>query len=151
MEIVRLDINRFESIKAEIKGLIKESMVFSFPKYKISPNYYDDRLSCLETYIKDRSAIIYVALDEDKIIGWIWCHEIYRFDKKRLHVSNFAVNSNSRNKGVGNMLIAEAEKYAQDNGYSGLDLLVTKDNKSAVSFYFNHGYEVERYLLKKEL
>lgn len=151
MEIVRISSVQFEQFRDSIEELIKETLVFNFPNAVIDKEYYANTLDSVSKYLEDGSAIVYIALNMGKVQGWIWCHAIQRFDKKRLHIANFAVCKDSRKSGIGHKLIDEAEKYAANNYYDGLDLLVTRDNVSAVSFYEKHGYEIERYLLCKEI
>ena len=99
----------------------------------------------------DGSAVAFLAVEEQEVLGWIWCHSIQRLNERRLHVANFAVSKASRKKGVGSLLIKTVEEFAKENIYCALDLFVTRDNISAVSFYQSHGYEIERYLLRKEI
>ena len=147
MEIFRIDKERFDKTKNEIKALIQETMIYNFPNAVIEDNYYEDILSRLGNYIVDGSAVAFLAVEEQEVLGWIWCHSIQR----RLHVANFAVSKASRKKGVGSLLIKTVEEFAKENIYCALDLFVTRDNISAVSFYQSHGYEIERYLLRKEI
>ena len=151
MKIIRINEIYFKNIKESIRKLIEETLIYNFPDSVVEDSYYVEKLSGLERYLRDGSAIVYIAVEDEKILGWIWCHPIQRFDKLRLHIASFAVVPFSRKTGIGHLLIENAEKYAVDNGFDGLDLLVTKDNTSAVSFYKKNGYEVERYLLHKEL
>lgn len=149
MEIIRLESSHFEQFKNPIKSLMRDAMNCSFPKAMIEERSYEDKLSELRKYIMDGSAIVYLAINKADVLGWIWCHPIQRVNERRLHIASFAVSENSRNKGVGTLLMKEAECYAKENDYISLDLLVTKDNLSALSFYKKHNYETERYLLKK--
>lgn len=151
MEIFRIDKARFDKTKNEIKALIQETMIYNFPNAVIEDNYYEDTLSRLGNYIVDGSAVAFLAVEEQEVLGWIWCHSIQRLNERRLHVANFAVSKASRNKGVGSLLIKTVEEFAKENIYCALDLFVTRDNISAVSFYQGHGYEIERYLLRKEI
>ena len=151
MEIFRINKAHFDKTKNEIRALIQETMIYNFPNTVIEDTYYEDILSKLGNYIVDGSAVVFLAVEEQAVLGWIWCHSIQRLNEKRLHVANFAVSKASRKKGVGSLLIKAAEKFAKENIYCALDLLVTRDNISAVSFYQSHGYEVERYLLRKEI
>ena len=45
----------------------------------------------------------------------------------------------------------EAERYAKKSNYDGIDLFVTENNITAVNFYQKNGYQIERYLLKKDI
>ena len=56
-----------------------------------------------------------------------------------------------RNQGIGSLLMEEAERYAKKSNYDGIDLFVTENNITAVNFYQKNGYQIERYLLKKDI
>lgn len=150
IEIISLDNELFVRYGDKIRELIREAMLFNFPSSIIEESYYDDTFNNLGIYINNGSAKVYVAIKDKELCGWIWCHEIHRFDKKRLHVAHFAVFEQYRKFGIGRQLIDIAEKYAHENGCSGMDLFVTEGNQAAVYFYERRGYEVERYLLRKE-
>ena len=151
MEITRLDKLNFDKTKNSIKELLRDAMCISFPEAIINEDYYEEKISKLEEYILNDSAIVYLAVEDNDVLGWIWCHSINRFDKKRLHVASFAVSKKMRNQGVGSLLMEEAEGYAKKSNYDGMDLFVTENNITAVNFYQKNGYQIERYLLKKDI
>ena len=82
MEITRLDKLNFDKTKDSIKELIREAMSISFPEFIIKEEYYEEKISKLEEYISDGSAIVFIAIKDNDVLGWIWCHSINRFDKK---------------------------------------------------------------------
>ena len=151
MEIIRLNKLNFNKIKDSIKELIREAMNISFPEFIIKEDYYEEKISKLGEYISDGSAIVFTVIKDNDVLGWIWCHSINRFDKKRLHVASFAVSKKARNQGLGSLLMDEAERYAKKHNYDGMDLFVTENNVPAVNFYQKNGYQIERYLLKKDI
>lgn len=151
MKIERLDIRQYDAVQSGLKGLIQDTMLCNFPDAVIDDAYYPDTLCKIRHYLEDGSAVIYAAMDEDRLCGWIWCHEICRFDEKRLHIAHLAVEKQCRKQGIGRLLIQRVEAYALENGYSGLELFVTRSNKSAVRFYEKQGYEVDRLFLRKGL
>ena len=64
MEIFRIDKERFDKTKNEIKALIQETMIYNFPNAVIEDNYYEDILSRLGNYIVDGSAVAFLAVEE---------------------------------------------------------------------------------------
>lgn len=100
MEITRLDKLNFDKTKNSIKELLRDAMCISFPEAIINEDYYEEKISKLEEYILNDSAIVYLAVEDNDVLGWIWCHSINRFDKKRLHVASFAVSKkNEKSRG----------------------------------------------------
>ena len=149
IDIQRLSVEEVEKYREDIIQLIKETLIFNFPNNLITEDYYPDTVDNLLSHMNNGNAIVFAAIEDEIMVGWLWCHSIDRFDSKRLHIASFAVKSASRKSGVGNHLLTIAEEYGNEQGYDGIDLLVTKENKSAVDFYMNHGFEVERYLMRK--
>ena len=149
--IYRLNSNILMSFEEDIKKLIRETIMYNFPKVQIDDHYLNYIIEDISKYLINGTAVIYVGMDNGNIQGWIWCHEIFRFNERRLHIAYFSVFERYRNVGLGRKLIRAAEDYARENKYCGLDLLVTKNNVTAVDFYFNNNFTVERYLLKKEI
>lgn len=151
LKIVRLYSDSFNEYRNDICRMLKESSQFSFPDVSFDDTYYVDRLNRIENYVHESSAIIFLALIDNQVVGWLWCHEIIRIKEKRIHIANITVDQQYRKHGIGQALLSMAEEYALDNEYLGIDLLVTATNKSAIDFYSHHGYETERLQLKKNL
>ncbi|MGB4369942.1 MAG: GNAT family N-acetyltransferase [Caldicoprobacterales bacterium] len=53
--------------------------------------------------------------------------------------------------GIGGNLLKKVEEYALENGINQIELLVSKENKKSVEFYINRDFEIERYVMKKQL
>lgn len=151
MNIYRLYLEDFYKRKDDIQILMEESFRHNFPEQEIGNDYYETTLGRIEEYLQNHTAVIFLAQEEEKVCGWLWSHEILRFTERRLHIANIAVCPRMQGKGIGRQLIDYAEKYAGDHGYDGLDLLVTKSNETAVHFYGKNGFEVERFLMKKDV
>lgn len=149
MQIIRIDESNLRVWKYQIIQLLDESIRINFSDYLVSSNYCNDRCNKIEGYIKDGTAIIYAAVHENELRGWIWCHEIHRLNKTRLHIAEIAVLSKYRGKGIGKKLLKTVESYAEENGYYEIDLLVSTNNMDAIMFYKGASYTSERYLMKK--
>lgn len=150
MEIIRLVLNDYDKWRKEIAALLNQTVTINFPNYIISQKYGYDKTKDIEMFLKNGTAVIFLAIKDNHLIGWIWCHEIIRFNKRKLHIADIATIEPFRGKGIGKELLLKGEEYAKLNGYSGLDLLVTSSNTSAVNFYENVGFSVERLMMCKE-
>lgn len=149
MQIIQLTLDRFDRWRTEMEALLKETVIHNFFEYLPPQEYYKNTIENLYQYLAEEKAIVFLAIINEELSGWIWCHEIYRFEKRRLHIASFAVKENSRNNGIGENLFSTVEKYAKEHEIKGIDLMVTKSNKQAVRFYNKHGFETERFLMKK--
>lgn len=151
MQIHRIRKEEFLLYRTDIIDLINESATLNFPNANIDENYGEDRCNHLLKFLDDDSAIVFIAIDGDALIGWIWCHGIDRVAGKRLHIAEVAVLKDYRNCGVGKELLKAVEIFAKEKNYKTIDLLVTANNVNAVSFYKKHSFSTERIMMKKDL
>ena len=149
MQIVRINSLNFSEWEAQIEGLLTESFYMNFPGHIIGANYSKDRCRKIAGYLVDGTAVIFAAVSQQKLVGWIWCHPISRMGEKRLHVSEIAVTKVARGRGIGQRLLSAAEEYAKIKEYQEIDLMVTISNTDAVHFYQKASFIPERYQMKK--
>ena len=106
--------------------------------------------------IKNMHGKIFVAEVNKKISGFAAillenqtspCMKI----KKNAYIIDLVVLSKDRKSGVGSALLKRAEKFALDAGVSNIFLDVMFNNKLALSFYNNHGFENRGITLLKKL
>lgn len=151
MQLIRITEETFDNWRDQIEKLLSDSVRINFPDYDICENYSNNRCGQLKTYLHDGSAIVFAAIAEDEMCGWLWCHEINRLGKRKLHIAEIVVNEKFRRQGVGTKLLIKAEEYAREQHILEVDLMVTKKNRDAVLFYEKSSYVVERYLMNKKL
>ena len=151
MQILRINKENFPVWRAQIEELFNSSARINFPDYNIDNCYGKDRCDKVLNFLKDGTAIVFVANEDDKLKGWIWCHQIFRMNRKRLHVAEIAVADNCRRQGVGSKLLNKIEEYAKENGYHEIELFATVSNINAINFYEKASFKPERVLMKKEI
>ena len=149
MQVRELGSSDLTNHEKEIRQLIKETVVCSFPDNIIPDNYYDETYCHVKGYLEDGKAVVFAAIENDSILGWAWCHPIDRFESHRLHIAFLAVMENARGKGIGHKLMDHVIAYADREGFDGLDLMVTQEDKAAVKLYKDYGFETERLLMRK--
>ena len=152
MILQRLEAKEFSIWRDQIADLITDSAKINFPGYSIIESYGKRKCDDLYSYLKKGLAVVFIATENnEKLLGWVWCHSIDRLGLERLHISEIAVTQHWRNRGIGKILLEAVESYAHDNGYGSIDLLVTANNIEAVSFYKKASFVEERYLMNKNL
>ena len=151
MEIVRVKYDTFGKWEKQIEELINESVKINFPDQDAGSNYGSDKCTQLREYLKAGSAVVFATVEGDDLLGWLWCHQIYRLKKRRLHVSEIGVADQCQGRGIGQRLLREAESFAKENGYEEIDLFVTASNGRAVDFYQRSSFTPERFLMKKKV
>ncbi len=150
LKIERLSLQIVDKWQDQIKNLMLEATLKSFPDNMPDDDYYDSSLSKIQKYLSEEKAVVFLATEEDLLLGFAWCHEIIRFQKRRLHISSLAVNPQNQYGGIGTSLMAEIRNYAEKNGFDGIDLLVTDSNDVAKRFYLKNGFDTERLLMSKD-
>ena len=151
MILIRIEKEAFESWKSQIEELFNSSVKMNFASYPIKASYGKEKCEEVIRYLQDGSAIVFAAIERRKMYGWVWCHEINRLGKRRLHIAEIAVFEEFQHQGIGGKLLNMVEEYAVEHDISEIDLFVTLSNKSAVLFYEKTSYEPERCLMKKKL
>ena len=90
----------------------------------------------------------FVYEEDGKVIGVI----VLQQDYLTLDVFNLYVDVDCRGRGIGQILLKFAEKYAQKKKLHGVKLETGEDNKTAQRFYLKCGYQkvgkVKNYRLK---
>ncbi|NLZ80792.1 MAG: ribosomal protein S18-alanine N-acetyltransferase [Clostridiales bacterium] len=87
--------------------------------------------------LKLPNTIYLVAEKQGDIVGYIGIWKI--LDEG--DVTNIAVRADSRNQGIGQLLISEAISIAKNDGIKDLTLEVRKSNQSAIFLYEKNGFE----------
>jgi len=108
---------------------------------------YNDMLN----YYKDGTAILFVAVENQKVQGLIWAYKLNLKGEKRAHINYFIVDSEVRGNGIGKELINKLYTKLKDEGVQKVELMVTAANKNAINFYEKQQFEVERVKLCKQL
>ncbi len=103
-------------------------------RYGITEQSFSDRLRAGLA----NGATVYVAADEEQVLGFLWLVERGAFDRSG-YVELIGVRPTSRSRGVGRALMefAEAQVFAQGRD---LFLLVSDFNHDAQRFYRGMGY-----------
>jgi len=75
------------------------------------------------------------------IAGWIHVFAVQFLQEDAFaEISGLVVDANSRGQGVGIALLAAAEKWARENGYTGIYVRANTKRSQAPPFYESMGY-----------
>lgn len=122
---------------ADIYVLNRDEMGYDYPP--------EETRKKLEAVILSQSDKIFVAVCEDKVIGYIHVNDydvIYAPHMK--NVMGIAVGREYKRMGVGSALIAKAEEWAKETGASGIRLVSGESREIAHKFYRSQGYVGEK-------
>ncbi|SFJ73985.1 GNAT family N-acetyltransferase [Thermoflavimicrobium dichotomicum] len=103
---------------------------------------------------KPAGSKLYVAEDQSgKLLGYLLIGEVSDFftQEKKGFIYGLAVAKEAEGKGIGQMLMNYAEKWAKERGYDQVALSVFANNHRARSLYEKLGFEVETMSMVKSL
>lgn len=112
-------------------------------------SYRPDRLALYVKFLKKqlrrRNAAIFVAALGGNVVGHVMVQTnrlppIYVHDKDA-YVCEIVVDERYRGKGIGTMLLKEAERWAKKKGLYSISLFVHTGNKSAFAAYRKSGFK----------
>ncbi|MEE3343422.1 MAG: GNAT family N-acetyltransferase [Bacilli bacterium] len=123
-----------EMIKIVNKRMIREGIE---PYLDYEKGYEEGYLDSF--YIND-DKVIYVALDDDEVIGFISI--INNKELGYIYIDDYCVKDNYRGQGIGSKLINISFDFAKDKGYDQIFTHVEKANKESIDFYWHKGFKM---------
>lgn len=145
MEIRKIRVQDVEENETILKKLLKEMLELKFDKCE---EKIEDVYNNMKIFIKDGSAILLGAFEENKIIGFVWTYEIR---KKTYHINYFAVDENKRSLGIGQKLLDKLYEIAKENNIENIELLVEAHNDKAIKKYTNNDFQEKYIKMEKKL
>lgn len=105
--------------------------------------FSEEGIKYLLKYIRGRSHVCFVAVDQDKVIGYA-TGAILKVNSwrpvKRAEIFNLVVTKKYRNHGAGHKLINEFKKWGKHMGVERFKVMTYASNKDAVRFYKDNGF-----------
>lgn len=123
------------------------------PVFKTKKRIDDLYLKFVNRMIRSRKGQVFVADIDGKLIGHLIIEimklpPIFVHDKEA-HVHEIYVEKRYRKKGIGAMLLAEADGWAKEKGIFSLGLTVNVKNRRAFSFYKEFGFNEHNLKMSK--
>ena len=97
---------------------------------------------------------VFVAFDSTgNRNGFVWVDQILSgfTGKPQAYILDVVVLKEYRRKGIGRMLMAEAEAWAKRNGFDYIGLSVSSRNEAAIALYREEGFEIETFRMWKKI
>lgn len=127
----RETINSLLAYSFVLNNIVTQDTVFKYAAQKTDE---------LGAFLVDGSAIVPAAFDDAELVGFAWLYQYTFANKRRLHLTQIAVDSNHQNAGIGKRLLLMAEDKAKQLGIDEIDLYVMCDNAPATQLYQNSGF-----------
>ena len=138
LHISPLAKSHFEGLRRVLDVIAREKHYLTFfvaPAAEEAYAFYRDILAHNDSH--------YVALFENKVIGW--CDVIRKPQAAVQHVGvlGVGVHPDHRGQGIATQLMQTAIAKAWDNGLTRIELTVRSDNATAIALYQHHGFAQE--------
>ncbi len=127
----------------------------TLPDY-FKPTPEEEHLRIIQNMLKDENAVIFKAVDGDKICGFM-CLLIQEKSRngyvhtKVAYIYNFGIDEVMRSHGIGGRMLQTAECFLQTKGVEAVELSVFMFNQRALAFYEKNGYRALEVNLQKIL
>lgn len=111
----------------------------------------------LQELLKDASKPIFVAEENDKVVGYCFCQirdyagSTVQADRKELYIDDLCVDENCRGQHIGKTLYDHANAYAREIDCQFLTLNVWCGNDSAMKFYEMAGLTPRNIMMETKL
>ena len=145
VEITQLDDAGARSHQDDLARLLHENYRIGFPESAVGVEYAREKIRGLIGYLERHEAIVYGAMDQGRLVGFLWGVRRQVFSATRYHINELIVSAECRGQGIGRRLVEAYVAEASRAGVDGVDLFCSKSNAAAVGFYESLGFEVERY------
>lgn len=126
---------------AELKGIVWNTTykgIYSDEKlanYNIAKNQL-----IFEKIIANPDIELYVAVDDDRIVGFMTCGKPYKpFEQFQQEIGLIYILKKYQRQGIGKAFFDIARKQIRKNGYREFFLSVNKQNLNALNFYISMG------------
>lgn len=137
-EVVPIAEEHIEGFRAAVGSVAREAKYLSFLD---APSMEMARAFVLENIRENWPH--YVAICEDKVIGWCDISSLHRPVLAHSGVLGIGVLAEYRGRGVGQALILASLNKAKTIGLTRVELTVREKNEAAISLYKKFGFEVE--------
>ena len=155
-----MEIRRAES--RDIPGMIELLYQVGGVHHDIRPDIfrsgalkYDE--AALEELLKDETRPIFVAVEEDLVLGYCFCvikqflnHEIF-VNRSEFYIDDLCVDENHRGQGIARALFHHVTGYAKEHHFDAITLNVWCGNDNAMRFYENVGMKHRNIMMEMKL
>lgn len=144
MKIRKAELNDWEKVYDLYVNHNPCFIVYDLDKFK------DD----VKRYLTDENRNNFCfCLEDDKheVMGFLRFETKSSKIRKRVYISSIMIKDTEQRKGYGKALLNYVINFAKENEYNEITLDVRATNEKAIEFYKKMGFEISKYLMKKNL
>ena len=99
-------------------------------------------LQNIKTVLQSKMHTAFVALDDNRIVGWIGAAQVMMIEVMRhCEINGLVIEEQCRGKGIGKLLIEKVKEWAKENGNDKLTLHCNTKRTEAHLFYEHLGFK----------
>lgn len=152
IKIEELKLEEFEEKYDAIVKLEYENVCLHFPDKNIDlKNDIEPSIKEIRQYMKISKAFIFIASENKKTIGYLWCYPRRFFDESRIYINSLIVSKQYRGKQIGEELMKKVETKAKELNCDSIYVTTAAFNDGALKFYRRQNYIDERVQLVKKI
>lgn len=152
IEIKEVKVEEFDDIKNQLIELQYQNTCMHFPNKKIDiEKQTKPTVNSIKEYMKDEKAFLFIAMEKNEVLGFLWCYPRVFFDEDRIFINSLIVKERYRNQHIGKRLMQEVEKKAEKLNCDSIYVSTASFNEKALKFYNRQGYQKERIQLVKKV
>jgi GNAT superfamily N-acetyltransferase len=147
MNIIKLESTNLANQKKDVLvNIIYNNFLYLEPEPKLNHNP-----KAILDGLNNPNAVLFLFMDSNKIGAYLLGQIMILEDgRKVLYISYIFVSKSLRKKGVGTLLIKNAEKYAYAKYCDGIMLIYDTRRKELRRFYDKHGFMLDFQLRRYE-
>lgn len=109
-------------------------------------NSIDEYKSDIEWFIKNDSNKVFVALVDNKVVGYVTAQLVYFYKSyynmdSHCSIEDIMIDNDYRHLGIGKAFIEEVKVWSQSEGIKTIQLHVFSKNEKALNFFEKQGFE----------
>ena len=128
----------------DITKLLFENLVINLPDEGWALRDASSQVENLLLNLEKGTAQLFIATEEDRLIGFAWTYERKFARRSRLHINHIIVQSDRRGGRIGQKILDAIIAKAKEMNVDAIDLFSSKDREDVVHFYIQNGFCVER-------
>ncbi len=132
--------------EATVSQLATRLADFGVPRWRVPEEISSADARAMSNAITSAGADdqVFIAERDGQVVGCLHVHAATDFfGRRHAHISVIAVTAAAEGTGVGNVLVVQAEAWAQARGFTLVTLNVFAENARARRLYERHGFEPE--------
>lgn len=145
MNIIKAELEH-APLLAKLLEPVQKIHADEYPDLFKFPLEHDAATRFFKNRIDQRGSTFFIAFVEEKPAGYIWCtrekrsESLFKYAHSVIYIQQLSVNPESQRMGVGRELMQAAEKLAEANGVTKIELDSWGFNTQAHGFFEKLGY-----------